>query len=194
MKKVILVVVLLLALTAVVLLANHFGLFTPKAGVEEVSVPTEITAESSDESNIIAPEVVVYDACSSVGLSPDITALKENGVVIPNAYVFLDKNEEQIAAGDYWFIKVPSYVYGHWYYPVSGLTYQGRGLEGTIIQVGTATFWCSNGGSTLHNGMYQQVDAARLTEMALDTTTWVLIGDASIGDWVNIPIPADQPK
>ena len=194
MKKVILVVVLLLALAAVVLLANHFGLFAPHS-VEDVEVTEEVSVGVAKPADVITiPEVVVYDACSSVGLSPDITALKENGVVIPNAYVFLDKNEEQIAAGDYWFIKVPSYVYGHWYYPVSGLTYQGRGLEGTIIQVGTATFWCSNGGSTLHNGMYQQVDAARLTEMSLDTTTWELIGDASIGDWVNIPIPADQPK
>ena len=151
---------------------------------ETIKITTEAVAENTD--------AVVYDACSSEGLSPDITALKNNGQVVPNAYMFLDKNEDEIAAGDYWLIRVDSFVYGHWFYPVTGLTYQGRGNE-DVIKVGAATFWCDNGGSTPHNGQYQMVDAKKLADMLLDEN-WELAGDGAIGAWVNIPSPENQPK
>jgi len=132
-----------------------------------------------------------FDACNSVDLDPSITALKNNGQVVPNAFSFLDKNEDQIAAGDYWFIDVPANVYGHIFFPVTGLTYQVRGP--TKLMVGAATFWCDNGGSTSHDGMYQMVDAKRLDEMLLDSF-WELAGDGAIGAWVNVPGVEAQPK
>jgi len=132
-----------------------------------------------------------FDACNSVGLDDDITALKNNGQVVPNAFMFLDKNETEIAAGDYWFIDVPANVYGHIFFPVTGLTYQVRGPA--KLMVGAATFWCDNGGSTPHDGMYQMVDAKRLDEMLLDSF-WELTGDGAIGAWVKVPGVEAQPK
>lgn len=132
-----------------------------------------------------------FNACTSEGLSPDITALKNNGQVVPNSWVFLDKNESEVAAGDYWLIDVPANVYGHIFYPVSGLTYQVRGPA--KLMVGTATFWCDNGGSTPHDGQYQMVDAKKLADMLLDKN-WELAGDGAIGRWVNVPSIENQPK
>ena len=105
--------------------------------------------------------------------------------------MFLDKNETEIAAGDYWFIDVPANVYGHIFFPVTGLTYQVRGPA--KLMVGAATFWCDNGGSTPHDGMYQMVDAKRLDEMLLDSF-WELTGDGAIGAWVKVPGVEAQPK
>ncbi|HBC44668.1 MAG: hypothetical protein UX08_C0024G0004 [Candidatus Collierbacteria bacterium GW2011_GWB1_45_35] len=132
-----------------------------------------------------------FNACTSVGLDDDITALKNNGQVVPNSFMFLDKNETEVAAGDYWFIDVPENVYGHIFYPITGLTYQVRGPA--KLMVSAATFWCDNGGPTPHDGMYQMVDAKKLADMLLDAN-WELAGDGAIGAWVVVPSVESQPK
>lgn len=132
-----------------------------------------------------------FGACDSVNKDPSITALKNNGTVVPNAYMFLDKNETQVAAGDYWFITVPANVYGQVFYPMSGLTYQVRGPA--KLRVSAATFWCDNGGSTPHNGQYQMIDAKRIDAKYLDKN-WELAGEVVIGDWVTVPGIENQPK
>ena len=132
-----------------------------------------------------------FDACNSVDMDDDITHLKENGQVIPNSFMFLDKNETEVPSGDYWFINVPANVYGHVFFPVTGLTYQVRGP--VKLQVGVATFWCDNGGSTPHDGQYQMLDAKRISEDCLNSN-WELEDDCAIGDWVNVPPVENQPK
>jgi len=176
-------------------LAQITAAITAKPTPAAVYVPSTPRPSAPGSEKIVPVESfdghTYFDACNSVDLDPSITALKNNGQVVPNAFSFLDKNEDQIAAGDYWFIDVPANVYGHIFFPVTGLTYQVRGP--TKLMVGAATFWCDNGGSTSHDGMYQMVDAKRLDEMLLDSF-WELAGDGAIGAWVNVPGVEAQPK
>ncbi len=178
--------------------ANEDGTFTfkPENGDETKTdkTGTDITATGTQTTPLETGNVVWYNACTSDALSEDVSALKNNGQVVPNAYSFLDRNEAEVAMPNqtgYWHIEIPANVYGHIFFPVSGLTYQVRG-PGRVV-VGAATFWCDNGGSTPHNAQYQMVDAKRLDEMLLDSN-WELTGDGAIGAWVKIPDPANQPK
>ena len=167
---------------------------TDPAKTEPGVLPTPVLQPTSQtEVNI-----VWYNACTSDPLSADISALKNNGQVVPDAYKFMDKNEVQVPAGDYWNIDVPEGVYGHVFYPMSGLTYQVRGPA--RIRVGAATFWCDNlgrasdGTVSSHLGMYQMVNAKMLDAKWLDKYN-ELAGDVvTIGDWVKVPDVANQPK
>ncbi|MBU1070959.1 hypothetical protein KKG65_00930 [Patescibacteria group bacterium] len=141
----------------------------------------------------VTPKIVgaYFDACTSVDLDDDITYLKNNGEVVPNSFMFLDKNETEIAAGDYWFIDVPGDVYGQVFFPITGLTYQVRGPA--KLMVGAATFWCDNGGKTPQSSQYQMIDAKKIDILYLNSY-WELEGDGVIGSWVNVPPVENQPK
>ena len=193
--KIVVIVILLIALVYVAVLVNaKLGLIgaDPAVTVSDIVEPasqSEIGEIQENDEAIV--DTSYFNACTSEGLDDDITALKNNGQVVPNSWMFLDKNETEIAAGDYWFIDVPANVYGHIFYPVTGLTYQVRGPA--KLMVGAATFWCDNGGSTPNDGKYQMVDAKKLADMLLDSN-WELAGDGAIGAWVNVPDVASQPK
>ncbi|OQA82885.1 MAG: hypothetical protein BWY29_00641 [Microgenomates group bacterium ADurb.Bin238] len=112
------------------------------------------------------------NACTSEP-EEQVTQLVETGQPVPNAWMFLDKNEAEVAAGNLWAIEVPTGVYGQVFIPATGLTLEVRGPG--RIRVGAATFWCNDTGDQPHHGQMRVLDAKNLPE--------------PVGDWVNINLP-----
>jgi len=113
-----------------------------------------------------------FNACNSED-QEQVTQLVENGQAVNRAWMFLDKNESEVAAGDLWAIEIPTGVYGQVFVPTTGMTYEVRGPG--HVRVGAATFWCDDIGDSSHNGKMRALNATRLPE--------------PIGDWVNINLP-----
>lgn len=113
-----------------------------------------------------------FNACNSED-QEQVTQLVENGQAVNRAWMFLDKNESEVAAGDLWTIEIPTGVYGQVFVPTTGMTYEVRGPG--HVRVGAATFWCDDIGDSSHHGQMRALNATRLPE--------------PIGDWVNINLP-----
>jgi len=140
--------------------------------LEQVSVQSNSPTYSSPEPTIPSG---FFNACSSEGLDDNIVALSNN------TYQFRDKNQDEITAGDYWFVYVPTGVYGQVFFPITGVTYQVRGPA--QLQVGAGTFWC-NDLSSANNGEYIIVNSQKLALGQIET----------IGSWAKIPSISFQPK
>lgn len=117
-------------------------------------------------------QMIWLNACTSEP-EEQVTQLVETGQPVPNAWMFLDKNEAEVAAGNLWAIEVPTGVYGQVFIPATGLTLEVRGPG--RIRVGAATFWCNDTGDQPHHGQMRVLDAKNLPE--------------PVGDWVNINLP-----
>jgi len=115
---------------------------------------------------------VWLNACTSEA-QEQVTQLVETGQPVPNAWMFLDKNEAEVATGDLWSIEIPTGVYGQVFIPATGMTYELRGPG--RIRVGAATFWCNDTGDTVNHGNMRLLDAQHLPN--------------PIGQWVDINLP-----
>lgn len=173
MKRSVVVVVIILAVIAVLGWATWLTVNVAN-GNQQAAATTNDADEStgSDNGNPTNGATQWLNSCDSEKRE-QVTQLVENGQAVNRAWMFLDKNESEVAAGDLWTIEIPTGVYGQVFVPTTGMTYEVRGPG--HVRVGAATFWCNDTGDQPHHGQMRALNATRLPE--------------PIGDWVNINLP-----
>ena len=93
-----------------------------------------------------------------------IEPLRENGAVIPNAYMGLDLNRTEVDAGLRYVISVPENAYAQYFQAWDGTTWEAVGPTQVIATAWTA--WCQNGGwiaeQGFPNGQHRMLNANSL--------------------------------
>lgn len=79
-----------------------------------------------------------------------IEPLRENGAVIPNAYMGLDLNRTEVDAGLRYVVTIPENVYAQYFQAWDGATWEAVGP--TQVTATAWTAWCQNGGWIAEQG------------------------------------------
>lgn len=95
-----------------------------------------------------------------------IEPLRENGAVIPNAYMGLDLNRTEVDAGLRYVISVPENAYAQYFQAWDGTTWEAVGP--TQVTATAWTAWCQNGGwiaeQGFPNGQHRMLNANSLPD------------------------------
>lgn len=95
-----------------------------------------------------------------------IEPLRENGQVVPNAFMGLDLNRTEVDSGLRYVLDIPSGTYVQYFEAWTGTTWEATGP--TTVVATAWTSWCQNSGwiseQGFPNGQHRQLNANRLPE------------------------------
>lgn len=114
-------------------------------------------------SNMVGSQTI--NACAE-NPALQIEPLRENGQVVPNAFMGLDLNRTEVKAGLRYVISVPENAYVQYFQAWDGTTWEAVGP--TQVTATAWTSWCNNSGWISQNGFptgqHRQLNANRLPE------------------------------
>lgn len=114
-------------------------------------------------SNMVGSQTI--NACAE-NPALQIEPLRENGQVVPNAFMGLDLNRAEVDAGLRYVISVPENAYAQYFQAWDGTTWEAVGP--TQVTATAWTAWCQNGGwiaeQGFPNGQHRMLNANSLPD------------------------------